>query len=422
MEVLRLILRITAIAFAACYSYQLFYLLVALFRRSAPAGEGREHDYAVLICARNESSVIADLIESIQNQTYPQEKLHIFVLADNCTDDTALVARVSGATVYERSDRTLVGKGYALHTLLTSISRDYPDGFDGYFVFDADNLLAPDYLEQMDRTFSAGHEIVTSRRNSKNYGDSWVSAGYALWFLRESRYLNGARFTLGTSCSVSGTGFLFSRAVAQELCGWPFHTLTEDIEFSVFEITRGRKIAYCEKAEFFDEQPISFTQSVRQRMRWSKGYLQVVGRYGRDLLHGIVRGSFSCWDMTMNILPAFFLSTLSLVLDLALFTACLLQGDSLFTALLPLLRSFGGAYLALFVPGAVTLLTEWRSIHTGTLRKLLSAFTFPLFMMTYLPITFAALFCKVEWRPVSHTVSAECLRERREQDRIPVRN
>ena len=143
------------------------------------------------------------------------------MLADNCTDGTALVARAAGATVYEWHNTVRVGKGYALQDLLVHIGQDFPQGFDGYFVFDADNILAPDYVERMNETFSAGHHIITSYRNSKNYGDNWISAGYALWFLRETRYPNHARFLLGTSCAVSGTGFLFSHAVLEEVGPWP---------------------------------------------------------------------------------------------------------------------------------------------------------------------------------------------------------
>ena len=194
-------------------------------------------------------------------------------MADNCTDETAKVARISGARVYKRFNLEKTGKGYALEELLRHISEDYPKNyFDGFFVFDADNVLEENYIEEMNKTFSDGYKIITSYRNSKNYGDNWISAGYSLWFLRESRYLNHARFLLGNSCAVSGTGFFFSREIFEKCGGWPFHLLTEDIEFSVHNITHGEKIGFCKNAVLYDEQPVLFSQSWHQRMRWAKGY------------------------------------------------------------------------------------------------------------------------------------------------------
>ena len=165
-------------------------------------------------------------------------------------------------------------------------------------------MLEENYIEEMNKVFSQGYEIVTSYRNSKNFGDNWISSGYALWFLRESQFLNHARMKLGTSCAVSGTGFMFSQKVLDECGGWNFHLLTEDIEFTVHNVVRGLKIGYCHDAVFHDEQPTGFRQSWRQRLRWARGYLQVFGKYGKDLLRGIAHGSFSCFDMTMNIMPA----------------------------------------------------------------------------------------------------------------------
>ena len=313
MEMLKTINFIIAVIFFVCYTYQFLYIPVPWLRKEKPHGPAKANRYAVLICARNEQRVIGDLIASLRGQTYDQSLLSIFVLADNCTDDTAMVARVAGAHVYERFNQVRVGKGYALQELLEHLEQDYPRGFDGYFVFDADNILAPNYVEAMNRTFSDGHEIITSFRNSKNYGDNWISAGYALWFLRESRYLNHARFLLGTSCAVSGTGFLFSRQVLEETGPWPFHLLTEDIQFSVDQVTRGRKIAFCPDAVLYDEQPTTFRQSWNQRLRWSKGYLQVFRGYGAKLLRGAAGGSFSCYDMAAAIMPAFVLSAAAIV-------------------------------------------------------------------------------------------------------------
>lgn len=402
---------IIAVLFTVCYCYQTAYIPICLIARRwlRPAQEPTMHRYAVLICARNEQTVIADLIESIKHQTYPCGMVHIFVMADNCTDQTAAAADRAGAIVYTRQNQQEVGKGYALRSLMAHIREDYPDVFDGYFVFDADNILSKTYIEEMNKTFSQGYDIVTSYRNSKNYGSNWISAGYALWFLRESRYLNHARFLLGTSCAVSGTGFLFSRAVAHEIGDWPFHMLTEDIEFSINQVTAGRRIAFCPDAELFDEQPVSFRQSWRQRLRWCRGYLQVFRGYGWKLIRGMLRGSFSCYDMAMTIMPAFVLSTLSLALNLVMgiWGACV--GDDVTIALQSAGQMLANTYLLFFILGAITTVTEWKHIRCGAGKKILYLFTFPLFMLTYIPIAAVSFFCKVSWKPIEHSFSLERL-------------
>lgn len=412
MEILPIINMVISILFTVCYIYQFVYIPIPWLRKkSAPPPAPLRH-YAVLICARNEQTVIGDLIQDLKAQTYTQTHLHIFVMADNCTDDTAAIAKAAGAVVYTRFNKVNIGKGYALQALLQQLKTDYPDGFDGYFVFDADNLLAPDYVEQMHRTFSEGHDIITSYRNSKNYGDNWISAGYALWFLRESRYLNHARYLLGTSCAVSGTGFMFSRKVAEEIGDWPFHMLTEDIEFSVDQIVKGRKIAFCPDAELYDEQPTRFSQSWRQRMRWSRGYLQVFCGYGKRLIAGIFRGNFSCFDMSMAIMPAFFLSALSIVCNAVLCVHGILNADDLHVAVRSVLELLGNMYLTIFVVGGITTITEWKHIRTSTVKKIVYAFTFPLFMFTYVPISIVSLFHSPGWKPIKHTVSAASLQKK----------
>ena len=410
MQVLRIINWIIAILFTVCYAYQFLYIPVPLLlRENEPVirPKAKPHHFAVLICARNESAVIGDLIDSLHAQIYPAEYVDIFVMADNCTDDTAQIAAARGAKVYTRKNKEQVGKGYALQALLQHIKKDYPEGFDAYLVFDADNLLKEDYLEEMNRTFSEGHDIITSYRNSKNYGDNWISAGYALWFLRESRYLNHARSLIGSSCAVSGTGFLFSRAVAEEIADWPYHLLTEDIEFSIDQITKGRKIAFCEKAELFDEQPVSFRQSWHQRMRWSRGYLQVFRHYGRRLLSGMFHGSFSCYDMSMNIMPAFILSTLSVLCNVTLGVWGAVAGEDVMIAVQSVAETLRNMYLMLFILGAVTTVTEWNHIRTKAYRKILFTFTFPVFMFTYLPISITSLFVNTGWKPIRHTVNVQ---------------
>jgi cellulose synthase/poly-beta-1,6-N-acetylglucosamine synthase-like glycosyltransferase len=406
IEMIKLINYIIAVVFFVCYSYQIAYILVPFLKREQPYKDTKLHRYAVLISARNEEAVIGHLMESIRQQDYPSNLVTVFVVADNCTDNTAETARKAGAAVYERFNAMHVGKGYALDFLLQNIHADYGDAFDGYFVFDADNLLQKDYISEMNRTFSNGFSIVTSYRNSKNFGDNWISAGYALWFLRESEYLNHARMLLGTSCSISGTGFLFSRDILTKCGGWKFYLLTEDIEFTVYNVIAGERVGYCKSAVLYDEQPVKFKQSWRQRMRWARGYLQVYLKYGKKLVGGLFRKrGFACFDMCMAIMPAIILTVVAIIANLTAAIVAAVSGQDLLIPIESLGQSLLNAYLFLLFVGGITTATQWKQIYTSAVKKLLYTFTFPLFMMTYIPISFIALFKKVEWKPIEHKVA-----------------
>lgn len=416
MSILRTINLTIGIVFLACYLYQFIYIPIVIFaknRKKYP--KGTPHKFACLIAARNESLVIGDLIDSIKQQTYPAELVTTFVIADNCTDNTAEIARERGAVVYERQNKELIGKGYAIDALIKSIENDYGDVFDGYFVFDADNVLDENFIDEMNNTFSSGFDIVTSYRNSKNYGDNWISAGYALWYLRESRYLSHARSILGTSCAVSGTGFLFSRRIKNKIGGWPYHLLTEDIEFSVAQIIDGEKIGFAPKAELYDEQPVNFKQSWNQRLRWSKGYYQVFGKYGKGLIKGMFKGNFSCFDMSMTIMPAAVLSIIAIFCNIVLGTLILIGNGATREFFHLLLNMLWGVYGTAFIIGAITTVTEWKKINLGVFRKIFYMFTFPLFMLTYIPITIVAIFKKVKWTPIKHHGSKSNLRKSKKE-------
>ena len=404
LTVLQHVNQIIGILFLICYSYQLLYVPVALWRRHKVVRSAPLRRYAVLISARNEEAVITHLIDSIRQQDYSQENLDIYVVADNCTDNTADAAREAGAIVYRRSDRVHVGKGYALHFLLTRIREERGDQYyDGYFVFDADNLLAPDYVSRMNEVFGEDCQVVTSYRNSKNYGDNWISAGYGLWFLRDAAFLNDPRTRLGLSATVSGTGYLFSREIMLRLDGWPFHSLSEDTEFTVDCLLKGERIGYCGGAELFDEQPTRLGQSVRQRMRWVRGNMMVLLRQGGRLAgHVGQKNGLSCLDLLLSMAPAIVLAIAGTAAGVLATVMELLAGGRVLPMLAAAGMSFLVPYLLLFLAGALTTLTQWRHIRASTWKKILYTITFPIYMTTYVPITIMALLGKVEWKPIEH--------------------
>lgn len=270
--VLRSISAVLMVLTSVCYLYQIVYLILPLIKKQRPHRSEKRHRYAILIAARNEEAVLPHLLDSIRAQDYPAELITTYVVADNCIDRTVEVARAGGARVYARYNRKEVGKGYALNFLLEQIEKnDGLDSYDAFLIFDADNLLLPDYVTQINKICSDGYEAFCGYRNSKNFGTNWISQGYGLWYLHDSCHLNQSRMLIGTTCAVNGTGFGFTRRLLERMGGWKFFTLTEDIEFNTWCATQGVRIGYCRDAVVFDEQPEKFSQSWRQRTRWTHG-------------------------------------------------------------------------------------------------------------------------------------------------------
>ena len=253
-------------------AYKSLYFVIGLFftRKFKPAKN--KHKYAILIAARNEKNVIGNLLDSINKQDYPKKYLKVFVVADNCTDNTAEIARDHGAICYERFNDVNKTKGFALQFLLEEIERDYGrTSFEGYFIFDADNLLNMNYVSKMNDAFDSGEKIITSYRNTKNFDENWIASNYALHWIRSIRTNHRARSVLRLATNIQGTGFLFASEIVKD--GWHFTSLTEDRALTADSVVKGYSITYNDEAEFFDEQPISLKIALRQRLRWSKGHL-----------------------------------------------------------------------------------------------------------------------------------------------------
>ncbi len=269
--------------------HKAFYFVIGMFftRKFKPAKE--YHKYGICIAARNEKYVIGNLLDSINKNDYPKDKYTIFVVADNCTDNTAEIARSKGAICYERFDDKHKTKGFALQFLFKNIENDYGiESFEGFFIFDADNLLKSDYLSKMNDAFDAGCKIITSYRNTKNFDENWVASTYALHWIRSIRTNHRARSVLRLATNIQGTGFLFTNEIVKN--GWHYTSLTEDRALTADAVAQGYQITYQDEAEFYDEQPVSLKIALRQRLRWSKGHLQAFVETGPYLFINIFFG------------------------------------------------------------------------------------------------------------------------------------
>ncbi len=404
---------IVGLVFSVCFLYQVVFFFIGLIRGQVKIPPAKkQHTYAFFIAAHNEEAVIANLVKSIKDQDYPSELIDVFVVADACTDNTAQAAREAGAIVYERNDLSRKGKSWVMDYGFDRILREYPGKHEAFFIFDADNLLSRDYVTIMNDAFDQGYLALTSYRNSKNFGSSWISSAYATWFIREARYLNNARMICHTSCAVSGSGYLVSAKLIEGMKGWDFHTLTEDIQFSTFCAIHGVRIGYA-PAEFFDEQPVTLKASIKQRMRWTKGFYQVLFTYGRHMFKSIGKfHRFAAYDMLMVVGPAMLLTLMCLLVNVTFIAVGSLSHGFLATdaeiemAIGSVIMMLAYMYGTFFAMGLFTTITEWKHIHCPQKWRIFTnLFTFPLFMFTYVPLTVAALFLKVDWVPTPHDVS-----------------
>ncbi len=404
--------RFTKIVSYIC-KYRDLYKVIGTFSTRKFTPTDKKYKYAVMIAARNEEPVIANLIESIRANDYPQELVTVFVVADNCDDKTAEVARAHGAVCYERFDREHKTKGFALQYLMNCIKRDYGsiDAFDGYFIFDADNLLSKDYISKMNESFATGERVVTSYRASKNFGDNWVSASYAIHWLRTVRFENRARALLRLASRIQGTGYLVGSEVIPD--GWDFTTLTEDRELGAAAVVRGYKISYNHDAVFYDEQPTDIKIALRQRLRWAKGHIQSLVKLGGKLFINIFRFdkmSFISFDMLTVVFPrsleTMIRKVVTFILKLALFIMAGAAIGEYFGLLYDTVYWIMYSYASNILTAVYVFVFEHKRIpKMGFFKKVWFCLTFPIFDIIGKWSIFFALFMKVEWKPIPHTVA-----------------
>ncbi|MFP4200497.1 MAG: glycosyltransferase family 2 protein, partial [Clostridia bacterium] len=248
--------------------------------RNTPTRDPRNR-FAVVIPAHNEETVIEPLLQNLREQKYPRDLFDIYVVADNCDDDTAALARRAGAHVLERFSEDKRGKGHAIRYALKHlgfIGENVSTIYDAVVLFDADNLVDPKFLGVMNDRLLAGEHLVQAFLDSKNPTDTWISSAYSLLFWLNCRYMMLARYNLGLSAAFMGTGMCISaRALAD--VGWNVETLTEDLEYSSMAVLHGYRTHYAHETRVYDEKPLTFIASVRQRLRWARGQFAVAFKY-----------------------------------------------------------------------------------------------------------------------------------------------
>lgn len=378
--------------------YSILTCFGGLLRKRKPQAESEDRcRIAAVIAARNEEAVIGDLVRSLKAQRYPDELFDVYVIPNNCTDDTEQTAKDAGAKIL-RCAEPVSTKGDALRQAFTQLSgmRRY----DAYCVFDADNLVDPMFFHHVNNARQAGYHAAQGFRDSKNPFDSWVSGSMSLFFCFMSRFFNESRARLGLSSHLNGTGYMVSDALIRDI-GWNTQTLTEDLELSALCALHGYKIGWMPRARIYDEQPKRFWDSAVQRRRWTAGSLQCMRRYAIKLIRRRTPVSLDMACLFLgNLLN--YVGIVSGIISMAMFVDAMCSGFDV-AQLIPFTAAYGIGCWALMAMAAAILLRMEGKMQGRSLPTIIG---FPFFVLSWTIINvYASLTRPPKWKVIRHTRS-----------------
>ncbi len=357
--------------------------------------------FAVLVAAHNEEKVIGALLENLKAMDYPKDMYDIFVICDNCTDATADIARSHGVYAMERFDRTLRGKGFAIEWMLRELW-NMPKKYDAVAMFDADNLVEPQFLREMNDDLLNGSRVIQAYLDTKNPSDSWITASYGVTYWFCNRLWQIPRRRLNMANFLGGTGMCFESKLLKEM-GWGATSLVEDLEFTMRCVKQGVYPTFNYDAKVYDEKPITFHASVRQRLRWMQGHFDVARRYFFPLLWaGLKERSLTKIDTALYSITVYNV-LFSFVFSLILLADQLRPGEPAFLSIYDFVPATVGilCMLAIYMqfPLALALekVTSWKMYA--------ALIAFPLFLLSWYPITMHAFFTQnnKRWSHTQHT-------------------
>jgi 1,2-diacylglycerol 3-beta-glucosyltransferase len=276
--------------------------------------------FTVLVPAHNEAEVIAGCLDSLGVIYYPEDMWQVIVVADNCTDNTAEIAREHGATVYERRDDENRGKGYALDWALEKLLSEDKGWTQAVVVLDADTQADSRYLRYMDERLQNGALALQGQYSLLDPFHNWRTALLYSALLLHNRLRPLARKTLGWTTLLKGNGMCFSRLVIDSF-GWKAYGLAEDIEYTTMLLDAGIKVEPVHEAVLYALAPQTSRQASSQRMRWEGGRFALARRDGARLLSDVFDDGINFarldWAMDLFTPPMAILVGLPLVMFLA---------------------------------------------------------------------------------------------------------
>ena len=244
-------------------------------RRDGRAGPAQSPRLLFLVPAHNEEQLIDACARSLLTQRYPADRFDVFVIADNCTDDTAARARAAGAACLERADLALPGKPRAIAWALAQVPLET---WDAMAIIDADTVVDPDFAAALARAAPLNHRVLQAYFDVANPEDNSLTRMAAVLAAANFRFAYPLKRRAGVNAPLLGNGMCIGSGVLAAH-GWKAFTIAEDWELYALYTTQGVPIESVESARLFAQEARSLGQSSSQRQRWTAGKLTVLIRH-----------------------------------------------------------------------------------------------------------------------------------------------
>ena len=375
----------------------LYKYLIMKKNTNYPQKEKNGHNYAILIPARNESLVIEKLLISIENQTKKIKPEDVYVIVETKKDKTVSIVEKHKMTIVYRKNLNKKRKGFALDDAIKEILKSNKK-YDAYFIFDADNILDKNYIKEMTKSFDEGYDIGIGYRNTKN-SKNLVSAASALTFSMINTIGNKRKSKYTNNLIISGTGYYIKGTIIESWKGFPFNSLTEDYELSLYSILNNLTTTYNDSAIYYDEQPEIFDVTITQRSRWVKGYFDARRNYIHKIRKSISKKDKNYASKITALIGVNPLITLIIGILLLLIDSI----TSFKNFIISLLIIFILIYITLMIFTYIIIKKEENKLDIKV-SKILLIFYNPFYLLSYIYCLYIAITKKdLGWQEIKHT-------------------
>lgn len=357
-------------------------------------------EFCILIPARYESKVISDILESIKNQTEKINMKNVYVIIEDLTDPTLKITKSFNANIIMRKKVHLKRKGYALMEAIEYLN-ERKKFYDAYFIFDADNILDKNYLKNMLKTFKNGYDIGIGYRNTKNGNTNAIASSSSLIFSIINTLGNNRKTKNSMNSTISGTGFYISGKFIKEWKSYPFHSLTEDYELSLYAITHNMTTYYNKDAIYFDEQPEHYKAYKTQRIRWIKGYFEARELYKKELIENLKLSNPNIGSVYTELLGVWDIILIAFgIILMIIHTFINIITKTIISKFILLILTI---YIILILLTIYLLIKEQKRFKLNKKIVLKTIFLHPILLITYIPFAIESLFIKnLEWKTIEH--------------------